>query len=417
MPTTAGRERRTSEGIAVPRGRTGGTTPGPRRRDDLRGLSYEEGRRVLSPQPEGLGVPSNQDEAMRLAQRSVESASLSATLREGQTVHKDRSVEVVFEAGSRLTASLDPGGLHFSSDPGILLKVRHAPDLRLTHIRWDFGEARFDCSATANWFDILGIIGALGERKVEQVLNARLKPLLPEAVRRPGYSPAADPNLARTLADLSRVFDFASRGVEGRGGGPGTRGGRGDVTGAGTGGPAGGGAGNLPGNLQDPSAFLSARMPEDLRVPLSANGLELVVARGVLFFLSAQARGRLDQPVVQTLSLRAEGQGIVVRPSSGAFRAFKELRLKGVTVSQGGKFDFDYDLSAEAMGEGLLALVALLGIATGRDVGPIPEVRLREVRQEIDARLQKEVPPRFRAFLKQYDRLVPGVSLMSIFGA
>lgn len=384
MPTTAGQERRTSEGIAVPRGRTSGTTPGSRRRDDLRGLSYEEGRQVLSPQPEGIGVPSNQDEAMRLAQRSVESASLSATLREGQTVHKDRSVEVVFEAGSRLTASLDPGGLHFSSDPGILLKVRHAPDLRITHIRWDFGEARFDCSATANWFDILGIIGALGERKVEQVLNARLKPLLPEAVRRPGYSPTTDPNLARTIADLSRVFDFASLG---------------------------------PGNLKDPSAFVSARMPEDLRVPLSANGLELVVAKGVLFFLSAQARGRLDRPVVQRLSLRAEGQGIVVRPSSGAFRAFKELHLNGVTVTQGGKFDFDYDLSAEVMGEGLLALVALLGLASGRDVGPIPEVRLREVRSEIDARLQKEVPPRFRAFLKQYDRLVPGVSLMTVFGA
>lgn len=416
MPTTVGRERRTSEGRAVPRGRTGGTTPGPRRRDDLRGLSYEEGRQVLSPQPEGIGVPSNQDEAMRLAQRSVESASLSATLQEGQTVHKDRLVEVVFEAGSRLTASLDPGGLHFSSDPGILLKVRHAPDLRITHIRWDFGEARFDCSATANWFDILGIIGAIGERKVEQVLNARLKPLLPEAVRRPGYSPTTDPNLARTIADLSRVFDFASRGIEGRGGGPtgpGTRGERGGATGTGSGGPAGDGLGNL----KDPSAFVSARMPEDLRVPLSANGLELVVAKGVLFFLSAQARGRLDRPVVQRLSLRAEGQGIVVRPSSGAFRAFKELRLKGVTVTQGGTFDFEYDLSAEVMGEGLLALVALLGLATGRDVGPIPEVRLREVRSEIDARLQKEVPPRFRAFLKQYDRLVPGVSLLTVFGA
>ncbi len=339
---------------------------------------------MLSPQPEGIGVPSNQDEALRLAQRSVESASLSATLEEGRTVHKDRSVEVVFEAGSRLTASLDPGGLYFSSDPGILLKVRHAPDLRITHIRWDFGEARFDCSATANWFDILGIIGAIGERKVEQVLNARLRPLLPEAVRRPGYSPTTDPNLAGTIADLSRVFRFASRG---------------------------------PATLKDPSAFVDARMPEDLRVPLSANGLELVVAKGVLFSLSAQARGRLDQPVVQRLSLQAEGQGIVVRPSSGAFRAFKELRLKRVTVTQGGAFEFDYDLSAEALGEGLLALVALLGLAAGRDVGPIPEVRLREVRSEIDARLQKEVPPRFRAFLKQYDRLVPGLSLMSLFGA
>lgn len=408
MPTTVRSERRTADTAGVPRGRTRRTAPGPRRRDDLRGLSYEEGRQVLSPQPEGIGVPSNQDEAVRLAQRSVESASLSATLEEGRTVHKDRSVEVVFEAGARLTASLDPGGLHFSSDPGVLLKVRHAPDLRITHIRWDFDEARFDCSATANWFDILGIIGAIGERKVEQVLNARLKPLLPEAVRRPGYRPTTDPNLAGTIADLSRVFEFASRG-------PG--GGR-DRTAPGSGGHAEPLPGRgTAGTLKDPSAFVAAHMPEDLRVPLSASGLELVVAKGAPFFLSAQARGRLDHPVVQRLSLRAEGQGIVVRPSSGAFRAFKELHLKGVTIRHGGTFEFDYDLSAEELGEGLLGLVALLGLAAGRDVGPIPEVRLREVRSEIDARLQKEVPPRFRAFLKQYDRLVPGVSLLTVFGA
>lgn len=413
MPTTSARERRVPERTTGSRGRTDSTTPGPRRREDLRGLSYEEGRHALSPLPEGIAPPQNPDEALRLAQRSVESASVSATLEEERTVHKDRFVEVVFEAGSRLMASLDPGGVHLTSDPGILLKVRHAPDLRITHIRWDYREARFDCSATANWFDILGIIGAVGERKVEQVLNTRLKPLLPEAVRRPGYNPATDPNLARTIADLGRVFEVASRRDGGRGVSPGTRGEHGSTTGTGASGPGG----NDIGNLKDPSASLSVRMPEDLRVPLSQNGLELVVAQGLLFFISAQARGRLDQPMVQTLSLRAGGQGIVVRPSSGAFRAFKELHLKGITVSRGGKFEFDYDLSAEEMGEGLLALVALLGLAAGRDVGPVPDVKLREVRKEIDARLQKEVPPRFRAFLKQYDRLVPGVSLMTVFGA
>ncbi len=408
MQTTAVRERRTSRNAAGPERKRGETRTDPRRREELRGLSYEEGRQALSPQPEALGLPSNQEEALRLAQRSVEGAGVSATLTEGQMVHKDRSVEVVFEAGSRLSASLDPGGLHFTSDPGILLKVRHAPDLRITHIRWDFQEARFDCSATANWFDILGIIGAIGERKVEQVLNARLKPLLPEAVRRPGYSPATDPNLAATIAQLSRVFQFASPSVEGRGVAPGTE------RGAGASGTGATGMG--PRHLKDPSASLTIRMPEDLRVPLSQNGLELVVSKGVLFFISAQAKGRLDRPLVQRLSLNASGQGIVVRPSSGAFRAFKELHLKGVTISHGGKFDFDYDLSAEQLGEGLLALVALLGLASGRDVGPIPDVKLREVRKEIDARLQKEVPPRFRAFLKQYDRLVPGLSLMSVFG-
>jgi len=407
--TVSTEPRRPRERAATPEERRGGTAS---RREAVRALPYEEGREAL--RPEHGPIPARPDEALELAQRSITSVGASATLEEQRTVYQDRAVEVVFDAGSRLSVRLDPMGLHFSSQPGILLKIRRAPDLRITDIRWDFASARFDCSATANWFDILGIIGAIGERKVEAVLNARLKPLLPPAVQRPGYDPSRDPNLAQTTASLSRVFDFASRERDLAGRADRDRG-----TAAPPHGSSESGTPTIPGaigGLKDPSAYLSASMPEDVRVPLGSGGLELFVQKATSFFLSANASGRVERPVVQEVTLRAGGTGIVIRPTSGTFRAFKELQMKSISVRHGGQFSFDYDLSAETIGEGLYALVSLLGLAAGRDVGPIPDLKLHAIRAEIDRRLQTEVPPRFRAILQQYDRLIPGLSLKSVFG-
>jgi hypothetical protein len=112
----------------------------------------------------------------------------------------------------------------------------------------------------------------------------------------------------------------------------------------------------------------------------------------------------------------AQHPGLVVKPREGTFRELKELDLEAVTITRGGKFAFEYELSAEQMGKGLFALVALLGMASGQRVGDIPDVKLESIRKEIDSRLQKEVPPRFIGLVKQYDHLVPGLSLSSVFG-
>jgi hypothetical protein len=87
-----------------------------------------------------------------------------------------------------------------------------------------------------------------------------------------------------------------------------------------------------------------------------------------------------------------------------------------MAIEPGGRFTFDYDLDAEQMADGLSALIALLGIAAHQDPGPIPQTKLTAARKELDARLAREVPPRFKAILQQYDRAVPGFSLMEIFG-
>jgi len=49
-------------------------------------------------------------------------------------------------------------------------------------------------------------------------------------------------------------------------------------------------------------------------------------------------------------------------------------------------------------------------------VGPLQQTKLDSIRKELDARLQQEVPPRFRAFLLQFDQALPGFSLTDFFG-
>jgi len=327
------------------------------------------------------------------AQRSVFSADVGATMAEGATAFRDGDIEVVVDAGSRLSARLDPGGVHLGSDPGILIKVKRAPDMRLTHVRWDFRTARFDATASADWADLFGLLGRVGAWKIEQVLNAKLKPLLPDAVRRAGYSPNRDPDLQATIGQLSRMFDFAQTpAAAGARGGPGA------------------------GNLRDPSAGLQLSMPEDFVVPLGEGGLQMTIARGTSLSIAARATGAALQPRVQSIQLSGH-PGIAIQPKEGTWREIQRMDMRGITIGQGGSFAFDYDLSIESMAEGMMALGQLLGLAMGQPVsGRVPDVKLAGIRAEIDARLQAEVPPRFRAFLQQYDRMVPGVSLMQVFG-
>lgn len=365
----------------------------------LKGMNYQQGRDSVRPaggaatQGAGLpALPASGDEAVQMAQKSVNGGSVGATLDGAQSAYKDSDIEVMFDAGSRLTASLGYGGLSFGAQPGILVKVKHAPDVRINQVRWNFAEARFTADVAADGFDLFGVIGKIGKWKVEKVLDQKLKPLLPPAVRQAGYSPQRDPNLTATIGQMQKMFEFSA----------------GDAAGA---------AGGMAGKLSAPSASLDVAMPDDLRIALGDSGLELVIAKGTPIDLDAQGQGKAGQPTLDRLSLRAGDKGIQIRPVSGVFKDFKEMDLHGVSVRASGAFEFDYDLSAEGAIQGLAALGQLLGLAMGQPVsGQVPDVKLESIRKEIDAKLQAEVPPRFKAFVQQYDGLIPGFSLKAFFG-
>ncbi len=360
---------------------------------NLRGMNYADGKKAVQPGatpavPAIPGVPQSPAEAVGMAQQSVYSASAGATLGEATTAYNDGDIEVDFDAGSRLSARLGDGGLSLSCNPGILIKAKNAPDFRLNNVTWSFSEGRFLTEAAAAHFDVLGILGKIGTWKINKVLDQKLKPLLPAVVQRAGYSPRTDPDLAGTIQQMTKMFDFAQT--------PGAA-------------AAGGG---MAGKLKDASAGLGVGLPKEFSVPLGDSGMELVIEQGTSLNLDAQSIGSVAQPVVQSLSLSAGGNGIRIRPKDGTFKDFKELDMKSVTIGKGGTFAFNYDLSVEQMANGLIGLVELLGMAAGQPVsGEAPDVKLDSIRAEIDAKLQAEVPPRFRALIEQYDHLVPGLSL------
>jgi|GEM_PF-2734298 len=400
--------------VAFGRG-TAPRAPGDRARETSRGLNYAEGRAALQPREpaatERSILPGTPDEAAHFAQTSFVSAGVGVTSPEARTLHSADGLKVVLDAGTRLSASLSEWGVYFQANPGILLKLDYKPDLRLKSLHWSFAEARFVVDAETDWlWDPFSLIGNAAEKKIQGMLDSQLKPHLPEAVKKKGYSPKGDTNLAGTVAALSQTFAFVS-------GSEGAAGAKPGAGGPATAGPqAAGGADDPRKGLTDPSASLAIAMPEDVHIPLGVQNLELLIKKGQRIDLSATAKGNLARPVLERIVMNASNEAITVLPTGGNFKELKKLVMNSVTVSKGGAFSFDYDLSAEQMGNGLLALLALGAMAAGEHVGQVPDVKLQGIRKEIDTALQNEVPPRFKELLFRYDALVPGLSLKSLFG-
>lgn len=374
------------------------STAASRTRGGTRDRTYAEGRSALQPRSpaatERSILPGNPDEAADFAQRSFVSAGVGVTSRDDRTLHSADGLKVGLDAGTRLNASLSEWGVWFQANPGILLKLDYKPDLRLKSLHWSFSEARFVVDAETDWlWDPFSLLGDAAEKKIQAMLDQQLKPHLPEAVKKKGYSPKGDRNLAGTVAGLSQTFAFAS-GAEG----------------------AAATAADPRQGLTDPSASLGLAMPEDLHVPLGVQNLELLVKKGQRLDLHASAKGNLAKPELDRAVLSAHNEAITVLPTGGNFKELKKLVLNSVTVTKGGAFAFDYDLSAEQLGNGLIALLALGAMAAGEHVGQVPDVKFEGIRKEIDTALQKEVPPRFKELLLRYDALVPGLSLKSLFG-
>lgn len=74
----------------------------------------------------------------------------------------------------------------------------------------------------------------------------------------------------------------------------------------------------------------------------------------------------------------------------------------------------------EDLTEGVIALARLFGALATRDAraleGPATDVRLDGFREKVDAKLTEEVAPRLQELIRQYDRALPGISLVKAFG-
>jgi hypothetical protein len=336
------------------------------------------------------------DDPEKLAQQSLWSADASVTDVQGEELYRDGHTVVSILPGTRLSVAFDQGGLSIQAQPGFNV-VNIGPTTQVTSVRYDFATAQFQSVGSAH-YDLFGMWAHVVRGKLESALDAKFRPLLPPALAKPGYQPSLDPDLQGTIQGLSKIFA-----VDG-----------GDQAGGGAA-AAGGGASRFV----DPSAWAQLFAPEELHVPLGTDELEMFLAKGTAIGISADASGAVTKPHLKQLVIRSSNPGIAIRSTGkGVLDSLKGLTMQSVTISPGGRFAFDYQLDVEAMGDGFKALVALFGMAAGEnvDTSSIKATKLQSVRKELDARLQQEVPPAFRAFLQQFDKALPGFSLMDIFG-
>jgi len=325
----------------------------------------------------------------QVAKQSVWGADVSATDAQGEELLRDGHTVVRIAPGTRLTVGFDPGGLSIGADPGFVVETL-GPTARITNVRYDFATAKFQVYASAH-IDLFGAWASIVQSVGARALDQKYRPLLPAALQKAGYSPANDPDLQGTMQGLAGVFTVS-------------------------GGPAGDPAAAMH-RFVDPSAFAQLVAPEELHVPLGTDQLEVFLAKGTRIDLSLDAAGAADKPHLKLLTMRSSSPGIAIRSTgSGVLDSLKGLTLNEIAIQPGGKFAFDYSLDVEQMADGLQALGALLGLAAGESVGPLQQTKLDSIRKELDARLQQEVPPRFRAFLLQFDQALPGFSLTDFFG-
>jgi hypothetical protein len=335
---------------------------------------------------------------VQLAKRSVFAIGLSATWPNARRLHQSTLFDVLLRANTRVRARVDAGGAHLTAAPGIeVVGAGPLPDLAVQHASYRFDRARFDV-------DVGGFLaGPLVEGVVEAFLNAKVQPSLPATIRRQGYSPQRDADLARTTRELAAALDL------GGGARPSTNG--------------------LPAELRaarDLTVFVELVVAEDvaLAVP-DLDGMEVFVARGTILHAHLRTHGNLDTPVLDALEVRAESKGVVIRSTAaGPLAALEALEVTSLIVrppigTDGATlgpstpaFSFEYELLVEKLIDGAVRLATLATFLGGHYMpSEPPEIRLRSFRENVDRMLHDGLSALFEGLLSQIDGVVPGISV------
>ncbi|MCZ7682954.1 MAG: hypothetical protein M5U28_30780 [Sandaracinaceae bacterium] len=328
-------------------------------------------------------------ELAALGKRSLFAAGVSATAVRRLRLYDTAALDVALPAGSEVRFRVDPGGCHLVVTPGLeVIGAGALPDLTLTRARYDFRSTRFEA-------DVAGLSGALAEPLLELFLNRSVRPRLPAALRRAGYSLDRDPDLAATLRELTGALSL--------GGGV----------------PGGAGGGASLSSARELAVFLQLKLDADVSFPLEGlDALEVFVPRGAILSAWIRTSGPLGDPALRRLEVEAPARGVVLRSTGGGLAALAALEVRRVTVYPGPAFAFEYELLLEQLAEGALLLGRFAEVLAGRFApAATPEVRLRGLRTMIDAALTEGFGAFVAALLARYDAVIPAVSLRALLRA
>lgn len=386
-------------------------------RSKLKGTSYEDGKRMTSP-GQGIeppadakaapaGLPENADDV----KQSIDQVGVSVTDTKGDVIGQYGPATIKILPGTRLHAGVGRGNLHISAQPGLYADVNWAPDATINSLTYDFATASFRASAEG-----LGPDG-LYSKAASWAANRYFKPKLPAAMQKAGYDPKKDPDGLQTLKELGGLFDMGGGGgATGEWGTPKADkdGGKGGVESAVVAGLHQAGK-----RFTDPGVDLSFHLLDEVKTPLMGGEAELVIAKGTSCQVFSSFKGPVDKPVVSSIDLRAHGKGIEIHKTKGFAASIQGLEIHSVRILPGGKVKFEYDLIPEQLTDGVVALFTLFAAAAGDRSAlnrPMPRARFEEIRKDVDKQLEGEAGPALVGLIRQYDKAIPGMSLVEAFG-
>lgn len=123
----------------------------------------------------------------------------------------DKLIAVKLDPKTEVVVRIDHEGLQVSADPPLILDGLGPMNFVFGGLRYDFKEAKFDLQLEKDGV-IAGLFAGLLSREGEKVLDNAVRPLLPRAMRGPGWSLASDPHPHVTMAALLRTLSMGKLG-------------------------------------------------------------------------------------------------------------------------------------------------------------------------------------------------------------
>lgn len=290
--------------------------------------------------------------------------------------------------GTRISVGLSRHSLSISTSPGVTWGVDWRPDPTIENLTFNFNTGSFTAQASGlgpdDWY----------RDAVIELSNRDLRPLLPEAMRTPGYNPYADPrleqNLEQLIANFTRTTDPVTK------------------------------APRPPdySQLSAPEVNFSFRIPSERQVDLG-DGTNAWIAAGTRVDVRLSAEGSLTQAQLGHLEIRFD-KPVEIGRGEDRPGLLSRMELNAIHLMPNGQLSLDYGLGAEDAVDGFRALLLLTLVAAEPQVGlrdvNLERTRMEAIRAEVDRVVDQKLEPRLLEQLRIHDQAISGLSLLRFFG-
>lgn len=114
-------------------------------------------------------------------------------------------VNVLLQPGTSVRLRIDDHGLRIGAEPALFIDGPARLNFLICGLRYSFADARFTLDFEGDTA-VAGLFENIIDARAEKRLNDQLLPLLPAAMRTPGYRLSTDPNVRANIAALIRSF-------------------------------------------------------------------------------------------------------------------------------------------------------------------------------------------------------------------